>query len=348
MKRIIIVLLFLAVVGQAIAQDKPIITVLDFSTDGVSESEMKSIISLLSSALFQTQAFTVIDVSERERLLQELEFSLSECTDESCLLEVGRMLSAEGIVVGNLGKVGNRYILSTKLLETETAKTLNTADGFYDDLDALVDDIYALANKLAAVESEGPAVAGQAAGQDTSTAAADQPRPRPESASGNYFTVTSGAGVTIVVGAVSDAMGLGVPGMVSFSYNLDRDWGILGLGVLTGVQYQATKKDARYLYTMLTVPIGAEVSYRTKAMLPFFLTGAVSGGVTLNGILYKEEYLFRDDVLNISAFAAPGVGLGYQLSPRTSLALTARMMMIFFQGSLYLGASPTFGIDIRL
>lgn len=184
---------------------------------------MKSIISLLSSALFQTGEFTVIDVSERERLLQELEFSMSDCTDESCLREVGRMLSAEGIAAGNLG-----------------------------------------------------------------------------------------------------------------------------LGVLPGVQYQATKKDARYLYTMLTVPLGAEVSYRAKSMLPFFLSGSVSGGVTLNGILYKEEYLFRDNTLNLSAFAAPGVGLGHQLSPKTSLALTARLMMILFQGSLYLGASPTFGVDIRL
>ena len=337
MKQIIIVLLLLAVLAPAFSQDESIITVLDFSTDGVSANEMKSIISLLSSALFQTGEFTVIDVSERERLLQELEFSMSDCTDESCLLEVGRMLSAEGIVVGNLGKVGNRYILSTKLLETETAKTLSTADGFYDDLDILVDDIYLLANKLAGIEGEGASAAG-----------ASRPGPKPEAASGNYLSLTSGAGVTIVVGGVSDAMGLGIPGLVSFTYNLDRDWGILGLGVVTGVQYQATKKDARYLYTMLTVPVGAEVSYRTKSMLPFFLVGSVSGGVTLNGILYKEEYLFRDNTLNLSAFAAPGAGLGYQLSPKTSLALTARLMMILFQGSLYLGASPTFGVDIRL
>lgn len=177
MKRIIIALLLLAVLVPAFTQDKPIITVLDFSTDGVSENEMKSIISLLSSTLFQTQQFTVIDVSERERLLQELEFSMSDCTDESCLLEVGRMLSAEGIVVGNLGKVGNRYILSTKLLETETAKTLNTADGFCDNLDTLVDDIYLLANKLAGAPGEGEEIAGQDEGEGTSTAGAGRPRP---------------------------------------------------------------------------------------------------------------------------------------------------------------------------
>ncbi|MBN1837713.1 MAG: hypothetical protein JW820_17785, partial [Spirochaetales bacterium] len=149
MKRLLAVFLFASVLAPLCAQDAPVIAVLDFSTDRVSRSEMKTIVNLLSSALFQTEKFTVIDVGERERLLGELAFSLGECTDESCLLEAGRMLSAERIVVGNIGRVGTRYILSAKMLETETARTLNTADGIYTSLDALVDDLFALAEKLA-------------------------------------------------------------------------------------------------------------------------------------------------------------------------------------------------------
>jgi len=339
MKTIVVVLLFLAVFVPVFGEN-PIITVLDFSTDGVSESEMKSIISLLSSALFQTEKFTVIDISERERLLQELEFSMSDCTDESCLLEVGRMLSAEGIVVGNLGKVGKRYILSTKLLETETAKTLNTADGFYDDLDTLVDDVYTLAAKLAGLP------AGN--GRPGEGAAAAAKEAEPEQPGGGYLSVSGAAGVTFTVGTVSEAMGLGIPGFLTLAYNLDRDWGGLGVGLITGVQYQATKNDARYLYNMFTVPLGAELSYRSKFVLPFFLNAELSGGITVNGILYKEEYLYRDNQANLSAFVAPAFGIGYRLSPKTSLSLTARMMVIFFQGSVYLGASPTAGVEVRL
>jgi len=36
------------------AQEKAIIAVLDFKTEGVSQNEMKTIISLFSSALFRT------------------------------------------------------------------------------------------------------------------------------------------------------------------------------------------------------------------------------------------------------------------------------------------------------
>ncbi len=131
-------------------QDKPIITVLDFTVNEVSQAEMKSVIGLLSSALFKTNCFTVIDVSQRETVLKELQFSMSGCTDESCMLEIGKMLAAEAIVVGNLSRLGSKYVFSAKMLETETARTLSTADGIFDNLDALLMGIAGVARELAA------------------------------------------------------------------------------------------------------------------------------------------------------------------------------------------------------
>lgn len=73
---------------------------------------------------------------------------MSGCTDESCYLEIGKLLSAEGIVTGSIGKVGSRYILSTKLLKTETAQTLSTSDGMFKDLDELMDGLATIAEEL--------------------------------------------------------------------------------------------------------------------------------------------------------------------------------------------------------
>jgi TolB-like protein len=129
--------------------DKPIITVLDFDSSGIAEAEMQTTISILSSALFKTELFTVIDVSQRETVLKELEFSLSGCSDESCMLEVGKMLSAEAIVVGSIGRIGNKYVLSAKMLETETARTISSADALYPDIDSLLENIYQIADELA-------------------------------------------------------------------------------------------------------------------------------------------------------------------------------------------------------
>jgi TolB-like protein len=143
-------LLFLLLMSAALyGQKKPVITVLDFKVDDVSESEMRAIISRLTSSLFATNAFTVINVEQRETLLKEMEFSFSECTDEACQIRIGKMLSAEMIVVGNVEKVGTRFHISAKMLETESAQTISAADGLYGNLDALVDDLPNLALKLA-------------------------------------------------------------------------------------------------------------------------------------------------------------------------------------------------------
>ena len=157
----VVCVMLLAVGGMTWAQDKPIITVLDFQVDQVSEAEMKTLISLLSSALFQTQRYTVIDVSERDRLLKEIEFSVSDCSDEGCQVEIGKLLSAEFVVSGRLGKIGARYVVSTKMLETSSSRTVSTADGTYSKLEDVIDDLPVIAAKLAGVAA--PAEAGVAA-----------------------------------------------------------------------------------------------------------------------------------------------------------------------------------------
>lgn len=157
--RTVTVLILVLLAVAAASQDIPTIAVLDFRTNNISASDMRSISSLLSSALFKTGRFRVIDVTQRDTLLKELEFSVSGCTDESCQLQIGKMLSAEQIVVGDIAKVGTRYMLSSKMLRTETAGTLASADGIYATMDALVDDLYAIASTLAGTDGRTTAVA---------------------------------------------------------------------------------------------------------------------------------------------------------------------------------------------
>ena len=47
----------------AFSQEKPSVAVLDLQTTSVSEKEMEAYISLLSSSIFRTGVYTVIDIS---------------------------------------------------------------------------------------------------------------------------------------------------------------------------------------------------------------------------------------------------------------------------------------------
>ena len=153
-KKIVISFMMILLLFSITAQDKPIITVLDFETEAVSEQEMKSVISLFSSALFNTGKYRVIDTSERDTILNEMEFSLSSCSDETCQIDIGKMLSAEMIVVGSLGTLGSKYILSSKILETGTGQTIRTADRIYADLDELVNDLFRFAGELSGLSQK--------------------------------------------------------------------------------------------------------------------------------------------------------------------------------------------------
>jgi formylglycine-generating enzyme required for sulfatase activity len=161
MKRSCLVLLIMLVSFLITAQPKPVITVLDFKTSGVSEREMRAVISLISNTLFKTGKFTVIDVAQRESLLKEIEFSMSGCVEETCQLEIGKQLSAEMIVVGSIDKVGNNLILTSKVLETQSARTVSVADGVYRDLDELVKNIGRLGSELAGTAAAPAAVIGE-------------------------------------------------------------------------------------------------------------------------------------------------------------------------------------------
>ena len=136
------------------AQDGPIITVLDFETNNVAEGEMKMIISLITSHLFRTDRYVVIDVAQRDTILKEIAFSLSDCADDSCQVEVGRLLAAELILVGTIGRTDDNYVVSARILDVSTSKTVGTADGVFPTLDALIEGLESLVMDLAGMATD--------------------------------------------------------------------------------------------------------------------------------------------------------------------------------------------------
>jgi len=127
---------------------QPIVSVLDFKVEGISVAESTLIIDMLSNAIVKTKQFIVLDRSQRQKILQEIEFSYSECSDESCQLKIGKLLAADNIVIGSIGKVGARFVVNIRMLEVETSRTVGTASEVYKSLEDLVDNCQTIASKL--------------------------------------------------------------------------------------------------------------------------------------------------------------------------------------------------------
>ena len=114
----------------------------------VVDNTKRRILDMIGNAIVKTRTYRVIDRSQRDMLLDEIAFSLGDCSDESCQLQVGRFLSADQIVVGSLGEAGSRFVISLKLLNVETGEVLHTAFKVYPSLNDLVDGCEQLSRAL--------------------------------------------------------------------------------------------------------------------------------------------------------------------------------------------------------
>ena len=195
MKKNIILIFVLLIVVNAYSQEKPTVSVLDFETNNISKMDMGTILAFLNSALFDTGNYRVIEMDQRDTILEEMEFSLSGCTDESCQVEIGRLLSAQYIVVGDLASIGGRFSLTARMISVETSETVSTTKGIYPDMGTLMDHMLVLALELAGEKEKAAQLAAE------KNALGEQPEAK-ASVNGRTIAAWSTLGGGVIAGAV--------------------------------------------------------------------------------------------------------------------------------------------------
>jgi|GEM_PF-930410 len=85
---------------------------------GVSEEVAKNLTQLLSVELKSIDGTSVVSKDDIKAMLDfEATKSKLGCSDDSCLAEIGGALGVDKIVVGQVGKVENRYVISLRLMD---------------------------------------------------------------------------------------------------------------------------------------------------------------------------------------------------------------------------------------
>ncbi len=151
MKRILFVFILFSLSVSAIPaqqKDLPIVAVLDLAGEGLSESEKNAITNLLISSIFETDLVAVIDRNQREQVLSEIAFSMSGCTDESCAIEVGKLLAADIMVIGSVDVLGSRISIDLKAMDVATSRIQGTYNNLYESVDDVVDSMDALGGQF--------------------------------------------------------------------------------------------------------------------------------------------------------------------------------------------------------
>lgn len=120
-----IIVLFVAASTQiAMGQDRPRIAIIPLNPIGVSKAEAQTMTGLLETGLVKADVYEIIEQSSMKDVLGAQEYSLSDCTDEACAIQFGKLLSAEQIVLGQISKIGGLYIVNVKMIDVQTGRNL--------------------------------------------------------------------------------------------------------------------------------------------------------------------------------------------------------------------------------
>ena len=83
--------------------------------------------------MFKTGVYIVLERGKMDEVLKEQGFQQTGCVTSECAVEVGNMLGVQQMIGGSIGKVGNIYTISARIIDVVTGKVLKSAK--YDNID---------------------------------------------------------------------------------------------------------------------------------------------------------------------------------------------------------------------
>ena len=134
------------------AQDKPRVSVMAFNASQVSKEATATLTILFETELVNIGTFDVIEQTNAEAILKAQEYTLQDCTDEACAIEIGKLLSADHIVLGTVSLLDNKYIINVKLIDIQEGRNIRAKSIQAGDLGALADELSVLAYLLTGSE----------------------------------------------------------------------------------------------------------------------------------------------------------------------------------------------------
>ncbi|MFC1670197.1 CsgG/HfaB family protein [Spirochaetota bacterium] len=131
-----LIILLLSV--TAYSRERMRIAVLDLKPVGVSGKTTKIISSMIRNDLINIGSFTVIERTQMKAILKEQGFQKTGCTDQECAVQLGKIMSARKILIGEVSSMGKAIFIMVRIVDVErgvsefaareTASTTGTID----------------------------------------------------------------------------------------------------------------------------------------------------------------------------------------------------------------------------
>jgi len=97
------------------------VAVSDFKAIGIPTTTAQTISDLMRTELSNVKQFTVLERGQMDSILKEQGFQQAACSDTECAVQMGKILSANKILVGTVTKLGSRIVINGRIVDVEKA-----------------------------------------------------------------------------------------------------------------------------------------------------------------------------------------------------------------------------------
>jgi len=109
------------------SSDRAQIAVMDLQAKGLDIMAVTALSDRMRVELFNTGKFTVLERGQMDVILQEQGFQQTGvCSESDCIVEMGQLLGVDRMVAGSVGKLGNVYIVTVRLIDMESGRIVTT------------------------------------------------------------------------------------------------------------------------------------------------------------------------------------------------------------------------------
>ena len=140
--------LILALSCPLFAAEKMQVAVLDLQPKGVSKVIAGGVTDMIRADLVDVGVFTVVERGQMNEILKEQGFQMTGCTDSACAVQVGKLLSAKKILVGETTKIGRTIVITVRIVDVEKGVADFAAKETAANEDALEEASRSLSKKL--------------------------------------------------------------------------------------------------------------------------------------------------------------------------------------------------------
>jgi WD40 repeat protein len=100
------------------------LAILNFEAKGMPQEIGDICLNSMSNSLANFEYITLIERKQIETVLKEQKFQASDLTDEKTSVQIGKLLSADHVLLCSIGKLGTSMILTARILDVETGKVV--------------------------------------------------------------------------------------------------------------------------------------------------------------------------------------------------------------------------------